>query len=264
MNIFLRELRANLKSLLILSFIVILFTVVGYSKFTAFYQNPDLLKVLDAYPPDVINAMGLGAFNLTTVTGFFGVMVAYYGLILSIAAAMWGSDIISKETRDKTVEYALTLPVTRARLVSGKIAAAAVNCLVLLLVTWGITLLGSQSFEPDAEFYRFVSMSMPVFLLMQVIFLALGVLLGCALRSHKRAGALAVTLILASYVSSILMELSDKLSFLNYISPFNFFDPVMVMLESRLDPFYVGLSLAISLTAFALAFLSYRRRDLYI
>jgi len=103
MNIFLRELRANLKSLLIWSFIVILFTVVGYSKFTAFYQNPDLLKVLDAYPPDVINAMELGAFNLTTVTGFFGVMVAYYGLILSIAAAMWGSDIISKETRDKTV-----------------------------------------------------------------------------------------------------------------------------------------------------------------
>ncbi len=32
---------------------------------------------------------------------------------------MWGSDIISKEERDKTVEY-LTLPVTRARLLTAK------------------------------------------------------------------------------------------------------------------------------------------------
>ena len=75
----------------------------------------------------MINAMGLGAFNLTTVTAFRcdgGLLRAN----LSIAAAMWAA-ISSQETRDKT-EYALTLPVTRTRLVSGKIAAAAVNCLV--------------------------------------------------------------------------------------------------------------------------------------
>jgi ABC-2 type transport system permease protein len=264
MNIFLRELRANFKSLLIWCLIVVLFTVVGYSKFSAFYGNPELLKILDAYPPAMIEAAGLDTFNLTTVTGFFGVMVAYFGLILSIAAAMWGSDIILKETRDKTVEFSLTLPVTRTRLVTAKIAAAGVNCLVLLLVTWGVTLAGSQSFEPDQVFFKFVPTSMLVFALMQLIFLALGIFLGCAIHSHKKAGSLAVTLILASYVASILTELSDDLAFLNYISPFNFFDPAVVLRESHLDPFFVGLSLAISAIAFVAAYIAYNRRDLYI
>ena len=53
-----------------------------------------------------------------------GIMIIYFGLILTIAAAMWGSDIITKEERDKTVEFALTLPVTRSRLISAKAVAA--------------------------------------------------------------------------------------------------------------------------------------------
>jgi hypothetical protein len=36
--------------------------------------------------------------------GFYGLMFIYSGLLGGIAAAMWSSDIISKEERDKTVE----------------------------------------------------------------------------------------------------------------------------------------------------------------
>jgi hypothetical protein len=41
MNIYLRELKANFRSLIIWSIIVILFTVTGISKFSAYYNNPD-------------------------------------------------------------------------------------------------------------------------------------------------------------------------------------------------------------------------------
>jgi ABC-2 type transport system permease protein len=102
---------------------VILFNVVGFSKFSAYYGNPEMLAILDSMPPALLDAMTMRAFNLTTVTGFFGVMFVYFALMLSIAAAMWGSDVISKEERDKTVEFALTLPVTRGRVVLAKTAA---------------------------------------------------------------------------------------------------------------------------------------------
>lgn len=137
MNIFLREVKANLKSLLIWSVIVALFIMVGVSKFQAYYGNPEMLKILDAMPPALLAAFSMDAFNLTTVSGFYGLMFSYYALILAIAAAMWGSDIISKEERDKTVEFSLTLPVTRSRVVTAKALAALVNCILLLLVTWG-------------------------------------------------------------------------------------------------------------------------------
>ena len=59
MNIFIRELRANLKSLLIWSVIVILFNIVGFSKFSAYYNNPELLAILDTMPPAMISAFDM-------------------------------------------------------------------------------------------------------------------------------------------------------------------------------------------------------------
>jgi len=135
MNIFVRELKANFRSLLIWGVIIVLFVVVGFSKFSGYANNPELLAVLDGLPPAILAAFNFNAFNLTTVTGFFGVMFAYFSLLLSVAAVMWGSDIITKEERDKTVEFSLSLPVRREKLVTAKTLAALVNCIGLLLIT---------------------------------------------------------------------------------------------------------------------------------
>jgi len=264
MNIFLRELRANRKSLLIWSGIVVLFNVVGFSKFSAFYQNPEMLAMLDSMPPAMLAAFNLNAFNLTTVTGFFGVMIVYFGLMLAIAAAMWGTDIITKEERDKTVEFSLTLPVKRSTVVSAKIAAAAVNCLVLLLVTWGATVASARSYQPDGVFYRVVAVGILAFFVIQMIFLALGIFLGCALKRHKRASSLAVSVLLAAYLASVLSGLSEKVEFLKYFSPFKYFDSVALLRDNRLEMPYVLLSLAIIAVLLAGAYAAYTRRDLYI
>ena len=162
MNIFVRELKANFKSLIIWGVIVVLFVMVGISKFSAYANNPEMLAILDGMPPAMLAAFNLKAFNLTTISGFMGVMFTYYALMLGIAAAMWGSDVISKEERDKTVEFSLTLPVTRSRLVTAKTLAALVNCIGLLLITWGASLVSAAKYQPDSEFYRFLALFLPL------------------------------------------------------------------------------------------------------
>lgn len=264
MNIFLRELRSNFKSLVIWSGIVLLFNVVGFTKFSAFYGNPDLLSIIDSMPPAMISALSMNAFNLTTVTGFFGIMVVYFGLVLSIAAAMWGTDIISKEERDRTVEFSLTLPVTRAKVVTAKIAAVTVNCIILLLITWGSTLVNAQNYGPDEVFYKFVAISMLAFFLLQMIFLALGIFLGCAMKRHKRAGSVAVSMLLTAYFASILSGLSEKLEFLKYVTPFKYFDAAFMLRENRIELVYILLSVAIIALCLLGAYTTYSKRDLYI
>lgn len=108
-------------------------------------------------------------------------MFSYFALILSISAAMWGTDIITKEERDKTVEFSLTLPVTRSKLVTGKILAMVVDSIILLFVTWGAILLNATAYETDSKFFEFVSLCMLALFIMQMIFLAIGVFLGCAM-----------------------------------------------------------------------------------
>jgi ABC-2 type transport system permease protein len=264
MNIFLRELRANLKPLIIWSVIVVLFVAVGFAKFSAYYENPEMLAILDSMPKAMLEAFSLTAFNLTTLTGFFGVMYIYFALLLSIAAAMWGSDIISKEERDKTVEFSLTLPVTRSKLITAKALAALFNCIVLALITWGATIASVANYQPDSEFYSFLNLGMLALFFMQVIFLTIGIFLGCAMKQHKRAGSVAVSILLATYLFSVISGLNENLEFLKYFSPFKYFDAAALLRDAQLDLSYVLLSLGIVAAAMAGAYLTYSRRDLYI
>ena len=264
MNVFLRELKANLKSLLIWAVIVVLFVVMGVSKFSAYYGNPEMLKILDSLPPALLAAFSMDAFNLTTVSGFYGIMFAYFALVLAIAAAMWGSDIISKEERDKTVEFSLTLPVTRSRVVTAKALAALVNCIGLLLITTGTTAISVLRYNPDAAFYRFLMLCTVALLIIMLIFLAIGILLGCAMKQYRRAGSAAVSVLLVTFFLSVIASMNKNLDWLKYLSPFKYFDAGLILRESRLDPLYVGISMALVTACMVGAYLTYSRRDLYI
>ncbi len=157
MNIFFQELKANLKSLIIWLVIMSMLIMVGVAKFSAFAGDPEMLKMLDAMPPAMLDALNMRAFNLTTLSGFYGIMFVYFSLLGAIAGAMWGSDIISKEERDRTVEFSLVLPVSRSRVITAKALAALVNCIVFMLVTWGISLAAVQSYKPDQAYFDFLS-----------------------------------------------------------------------------------------------------------
>lgn len=264
MNIFFRELRANFKSLIIWCVIIVMFVAVGFAKFSAYEGNPELLAVLDGVPPAMLAAFNLNAFNLTTITGFYGVMFTYFALILSIAAVMWGSDIITKEERDKTVEFALTLPVRRSQVITGKLFAALVNCIVLLLFTAAAVLLNALQYQRDNQFYQFVAISMLALFLLQMVFLAIGIFLGCAMKSYKRASSVALAILLGTYFISIVAGLHKNLDFLKYLSPFKYFDAAALLHDSSISSVYLVLTVVIVAACLVGAYMTYGRRDLYI
>jgi len=264
MNIFLRELRANLKSLLIWSAIIILLIFMAVTKYAAFAGDPQMLKMLDSLPPAMLDALSMRAFNLTTLSGFYGVMFIYFGLMGAIAAAMWGSDIISKEERDKTVEFSLVLPVSRSRVITAKALAALVNCIVFVLITWAVSLVAVQSFKPDQAFFNFLALEMQAMFIIELIFLAVGLLLGCAMQRYKLSGSTAVGIILATYFISVMSAMQEKLDFLKYFTPFKYFDAGELFRSGKLDATYLLLSAAIIIASMVAAYWIYNKRDLYI
>jgi ABC-2 type transport system permease protein len=264
MNIFLRELKANLKSLIIWCVIMVLFVTIGAAKFSAYAGNPEMLSILDAFPKAVLDALSLLSFNLTTVTGFFGIMFVYFALMGSIAAAMWGSGIISKEERDKTVEFSLVLPVSRSRVITAKALAALVNCIAFALITWAASLVASRAYTPDATFYNFLRLEMEALFIIELIFLAIGLLLGCTMKQYKLSSSTAVGIILITYFLSIVVALDSKLDFLKYFTPFQYYAASQFFRSGHFEPLYLVLSAAIILLCLGVAYFTYNRRDLYI
>jgi len=264
MNIFIRELKANLKSLVIWSVIVTLLIIMAVAKFSGFANDPEMLKMMDSLPPAMLDAFSMRAFNLTTLSGFYGVMFIYFGLMGAIAAAMWGSDIISKEERDKTVEFSLVLPVSRSKVITAKALAALVNCIAFVLITWAVSLVAVRSFNPDQAFYNYLALEMRAMFSIELIFLAIGLLLGCAMKQYKRSGSTAVAIILATYFMAIVSGMQEKLDFLKYFTPFKYFDAGDLFRNGKMDSTYLLLSAAIIVVCVAAAYLLYNRRDLYI
>lgn len=264
MNIFFREVKANLKSLLIWSVIILLLIAIAVSKFAAFAGDPKMLAILDSMPSGLLEALEMTSFNLTTITGFYGIMFIYFGLMGAIAAAMWGSEIISKEERNKTVEFSLVLPVSRSRVVTAKALAALVNCILFVLITWGFSLVMVQKYEPDQAFYDFLALEMQAMLMIELIFLAIGLLLGCAMKRYKLSGSTAVGIILVTYFLSILVSMQEDLDFLKYFTPFKYYDASALYHNGSLDSTFLLISAGIIVVCLAAAYWIYNKRDLYI
>jgi len=264
LNILIRELKANFKSLVIWGVIITLLIMLAVAKFSAFAGDPQMLAMLDSIPPAMLDALNMRAFNLTTLSGFYGVMFVYFALLGAIAAAMWGSDMISKEERDKTVEFSLVLPVSRSQVVTAKSLAALLNCVAFVLITWGVSLVAVRSYNPDQAFYDLLALEMQAMFMIELIFLAFGLLLGCAMKQYKRSASTAVGIILATYLISILSVMQEKLDFLKYVTPFRYFDAGELFRSGRMDGTYLLLSAAIVVVCVVGAYMAYGRRDLYI
>ncbi len=264
MKMYFRELKANLKSLLIWVGIMALLIVIAVTKYSAYAENPEMLAILDQMPQAMLEAFSMNAFNLTTLTGFFGVMFIYFGLMSAIASAMWGSDMISKEERNKTVEFSLVLPVTRSQVITAKALAALTSLILFVLSTWVFSLLAAQSYSPDQAFYDFLALEMQGMFLIGLVFLAMGVMLGAVMQRYKLSGSVAIGVIMTTYVLSVASGLDDRLDFLKYFTPFKYFDAARLLHEGQFDGLYLGISAVLIIVMLAAAYLRYNRRDLYI
>ena len=98
----------------------------------------------------------------------------------------------------------------------------------------------------------------------ELIFLALGLLLGCALKQYKRSGSTAVAIILTAYFVSVFSGLQEKLDFLKYFTPFKYFDAAVMLRDGKLDGMYLLLSAGIIVVCMVAAYYTYNKRDLYI
>ena len=105
---------------------------------------------------------------------------------------------------------------------------------------------------------------MAAIFIMQLIFLTVGIFLGAAIKNHKRAGSIAISILLGTYFLSVIAGLNEDFDVLKYFTPFKYFDPALLLNEAKIEPVFLWLSLGIVVVSMTGAFVAYSRRDLYI
>jgi len=265
MNIFLREMKANRKALIIWSICMILFMLTSMQKYAGLAGSganiADFTAMLDSMPKALQALLGLSSLDITTPIGYYGVLFPFLLLIGGIHASMLGANIISKEERDKTVEFLMVKPVTRSSIITSKIMASLTNIVVINIVTFFSTMLFLTSYTTDSVLTKIILATIGMFMV-QLLFLVIGIGMATMSKNYKKSGSNTVFIILTCYFLSIIIDMTGKLDMLNILTPFKYFDAKEFLVTNKLNVGYIALTLAIILVTLIPAYRQYNKRDL--
>lgn len=265
MNVFIREMRATRKQLIIWGICMILMVVSGMGKYGTIYStNQSMNELISQMPKSLQAIMGMGSLDLSKAIGYYGMLFLYLILMASIHALMLGAGIIAKEERDKTSEFLLAKPITRNRIITAKLLAALVNILIFNLVTL------LSSIKMVAYYNHGNSEAHAIFLLMtgmlfiQLLFLSLGTGIAAIMKKPKHAASIGTVILLAAFILSIMIDLNPKLGGLKYMTPFKYFEAKNVLADGAVDPTFVTLSFVLIGLFTAATYLFFNKRDISI
>jgi ABC-2 type transport system permease protein len=263
MNIFLRELKANRKALIIWSVCMFLFVLSGMGKYTA-YSSGSTSEVFDKMPYSMKAMLGIGSFDVTTMSGFFAFLFPYLALTTAIHAVLLGSGIIAKEERDKTTEFLMVKPVSRNTIITLKLFAALVNIIIVNLVTLFSSIVMVAAYNKGKDITGEVVMFLLSMFIVQLIFLSLGTLLSAFIRNPKASGSLATGILFGAYVISKITDLTDGVNALNVLSPFKYFSYENIVNGKGLSFGIVVLSMLLVAVFSVATYFFYTKRDLNV
>jgi ABC-2 type transport system permease protein len=262
-NIVIRELKANRKSLIIWCIGVLFLIAAGMGKYAGMAGTGETINDLMNEMPESLQAiMGTSGFDLSSALGYYGMLYLYLAVMSSIHAVMLGSTIIAKEERDKTAEFLLVKPVSRFAIVTSKMAAALVNILLLNVVAFLSSISFLQQYAKGEEVSGSVAQLMLGMFLLQIIFLVIGTAAAAVLQKAKKAGALSTGILFLAFVISVIINLNEKLNMLKYMTPFKYFEARPIINGEGMDSIYVALSTILIAVLTAVTYRFYEKKDM--
>ncbi len=235
-------------------------SMVKYSTFQASGQS--VSELISQFPQSIQTIFGMTGFDLTKVSGFFGVMFMYITLMATMHAVMLGAGILSKEERDKTSEFIYVKPVTRNKVMSVKILAGLSQILIFNIVTFLSSVYFIDVYSSSDGFLSDIILLMFGLGFLQLIFFFIGISVAAVSKNPKISASIASSVLLTAFILTYFINFNSDLDFLRYFTPFMYFDAKDILNNGYIDMFYIGLSSALVFTLIVASYLSINARDL--
>ncbi|PGT82342.1 ABC transporter permease subunit [Bacillus sp. AFS040349] len=263
--IYQRELKKNLKSLIIWGFAlsgIILMTLSIYPQFT---QDQETMKeLLNAYPDSFKQAFGMDRLDYGSLLGFYGVQVHFMTTLFgSIFAVMLASNIVAKEENEKTIEFLLSKPITRMQIMTEKWLAVMTNIALLNIIIMVISLIGFQFAEEDPSMKTFILLVLATFLL-HITFAAISFLLSTTMKKARTITSVSLGFVFLSYFLSVVSGITENLEGLKYFSFFKYIDAADIIANQSIKLLFLCIMITIATIMIVLSYVAYHRKDIAV
>jgi ABC-2 type transport system permease protein len=262
-NIYIHEIRARFKSVLIWSIALTFLLFFFMSIYPSFADQAELTKqLMSKFPPALLEAFGMNRMDLSTLIGFYSFIFVFVQLCLAIQAGNIGFGLVSIEENELTADFLLTKPVSRARVLTSKLAAALTSLLGTELVVWAVSFITISLFwnghEVDTTGLILLLVSM---LILQLFFLSVGLAISLLVKRVRSITPYSLGLGFGTYVLAAFSGVFGDIK-LEYITPFKQLDPAYIGKNGAYDTPLVLINAAITVIAIAASYWLYMRRDI--
>jgi ABC-2 type transport system permease protein len=263
MNMFLHELKAIRKSTLFWTCSLVAIMSLFLAMFPGLSRDAeDFKQLLAGYPEGIRHALGMSLETITTLIGFYTFAFTYIIVASSIQAMNLGTSILSKEMREKTADFLLTKPVTRAQIMTAKVLAAITS----LMITQAVYLIASSVIAlsmKDASFDlgTFLLISLTAFFV-QLIFLSIGHLLSVLIPKIRSVLSISLGTVISFFMINLFgSTVGDKA--IRFMTPFKYYDISYIRLHSTYESFYILAELVFLVAIFLTSYVIYLKKDIH-
>ncbi len=263
MNMYLHELKALRKSTIIWILAMIGMALLYFSIYPSFAsQAEDVKKLLSNYPLPIREALGISIDSITSILGFYSMIFSFISLCGAIQAMNMGVSILSKESRERTADFLLVKPVSRASIVTAKLLAALTMLLITNVIYYGAaSLLATVAKTADYDLKAFFLINLSLFLL-QLILLSIGVVISVFFNKLKSVLPISLGVVFAFFIAGALIATEDS-EVARYLSPFKYFDLPYIISHGSYEASFLIAGFLIILAAITTSYIVYIKKDIH-
>lgn len=262
MNVFLHELKAYRKSVIIWSCSMALLSVMYMFLYKALGSDIEQFKVFMENLPDVmIKAFNLYLDSLSTLVGFYSFVFSFILLCGAIQAMNLGTAIVSIEISEKTADFLMTKPVSRDRILSSKLLAALSSLVVTNVIYLVLTIPAALAVSNDfgVKLYLMLSVSL---LYVQLMFAAMGIAVSVIAGKIRSVISVSLSTVFGFYIIGSLGSIIGEEN-VRYISPFRYFDTAYIIKNAAYETSFVIIAILFVIAAIAGSYMVYMKKDIH-
>lgn len=236
-----RELKINLKSLIIWTVILLAMYILIFSIYPSLINEEtkeSLTQMMNSMPKEILSNFNMDIVGIESAYGWFKTEgYTFLTLLGGVYAAILGSTILAKEENDKTIEFLISKPISRSSVVTSKILCGIINIVIFTgVITLGNFIALKISGELDVKQYLMISI-LPILLYFMLFFITL--FLSTFFKKAKKSMSLGIAIVFISYFMQIIGGMGENVEIIKNISLFEFVSSRYIILNNSIDWKYV-------------------------
>ena len=263
MSLYLRELKGNLKSFIIWTACIIVLTTLFMAMYPSFAeQGENVNQMLEGFSPQLMQMFGFEAVDFTQTMDYYGYIFQYVLLAVLIQFMLVGANLLSREEDSGTINFLYAKPVSRTTITGTKFLAGLTEVAAFFIVYTAAAFAILSAVNKTGVDFGAVLLLDAAMALGQLMVMGVGMLLGVFVTKARSVMSASIGIILVLYVASMFVNMQPDLSWLKYVTPFQYFDARAIISGGAIDIIYIVLPIAAAAAALACTLLIYNRKDL--